>query len=69
MIPKIIHWCWFGGNPVPEDVQNYVATWEKCCSDWDIIRWDESNFDVTQNTYCREAYEQKKWHLSRTMHD
>ena len=61
MIPKIIHWCWFGGNTVPEDVQNYVATWEKCCPDWDIIRWDESNFDVTQNAYCREAYEQKKW--------
>lgn len=61
MIPKIIHWCWFGGSPVPIDVQEYVDTWRKFCPDWKIIRWDESNFDVKQNAYCREAYEQKKW--------
>jgi len=61
MIPKIIHYCWFGGNPLPDDVKQYIVTWRKFCSDYEIIEWNESNFDVTQNEYCKEAYEAKKW--------
>ena len=61
MIPKIIHYIWFGGNPLPEDAQNCIASWEKHCPDYEIIRWDESNFDVTSNEYVKEAYDAKKW--------
>lgn len=61
MIPKIIHFCWFGGNPLSELAEKCIESWKKYCPDYEIIRWDESNFDVNQNTYCREAYEAKKW--------
>ena len=61
MIPKIIHYCWFGGNPLPEDAKRYIATWKKYCPDYEIREWNEHNFDVTQNTYCYEAYKAKKW--------
>lgn len=61
MIPKIIHWCWFGGNPIPDDVKRYLASWQRYCPDYRIICWNEENFDVTQNAYCQEAYEAKKW--------
>lgn len=61
MIPKKIHYCWFGGNTLPESVKNYIKTWKKYCQDYEIIEWNESNFDVNQNQYCKEAYEAKKW--------
>lgn len=61
MIPKKIHYCWFGGNPLSEEVKRYIASWKKYCPDYEIIEWNESNFDVTENAYCREAYEAKKW--------
>ena len=61
MIPKVIHYCWFGGNPLPEDVKKNIASWKKYCPDYEIQEWNESNFDVNENTYCHEAYEAKKW--------
>ncbi|MFC3927404.1 glycosyltransferase family 32 protein [Streptococcus caprae] len=61
MIPKVIHYCWFGGNPIPENYLQYMESWKKYCPDYDIKRWDESNFDFTINDYCREAYEAKQW--------
>lgn len=61
MIPKTIHYCWFGGNPLPKSAQKCVASWKKYCSDYEIKRWDESNFDININTYVREAYESKKF--------
>lgn len=61
MIPKIIHYCWFGGNPLPDDVKKYITTWRKYCPDYEIRQWDESNFDVTENQYCDEAYKAKRW--------
>lgn len=61
MIPKKIHYCWFGGKELPEDVKKYIETWKKYCPDYEIIEWNENNFDVTQNQYCKEAYEAKKW--------
>ena len=51
MIPKKIHYCWFGGNPLPEDVKRYIESWKKYCPDYDLIRWDESNYDVHKNAY------------------
>ncbi len=61
MIPKVIHYCWFGRNPLPEDAKRNIASWKKYCPDYEIREWNESNFDVNGNTYCREAYEAKKW--------
>ncbi len=61
MIPKIIHYCWFGGNPLPEETKRYIESWKKYCPDYEIKEWNEKNFDVNSNTYVREAYENKKW--------
>lgn len=61
MIPKIIHYCWFGGNPLPELAQKCIESWKKFCPDYEIREWNESNFDLTQNTYAAEAYAAKKW--------
>lgn len=61
MIPKIIHYCWFGGKEKPDEVQKYIASWKTYCPDYEIKEWNESNFDIHENDYCREAYEAKKW--------
>lgn len=61
IIPKKIHYCWFGGGELPDEYKKYIESWRKCCPDYEIIRWDESNYDVTKNRYMRQAYENKKW--------
>lgn len=61
MIPKIIHYCWFGGSSKPEIVKKCISSWHKYCPDWEIIEWNESNYDVTAHDYTKEAYEAKKW--------
>lgn len=58
---KIIHYFWFGGNPLPAKVQRCMESWEKFFPDFEIKRWDESNFDIKANLYIRQAYEAKKW--------
>lgn len=61
MIPKIIHYCWFGGNPLPELAQHCINSWQKFCPDYVIMRWDESNFDFEKYPYAKEAFQAKKW--------
>lgn len=61
MIPKIIHYCWFGGKKLPLEVKKCIASWKKMCPDYEIKRWDESNFDVGQHPFIKAAYEAKKW--------
>ena len=62
MIPKIIHYCWFGGNPLPKLAQKCIKSWKKYCPDYEIIEWNESNFDISSAPlYVRQAYELKKW--------
>ncbi|WP_283786882.1 glycosyltransferase family 32 protein [Bermanella sp. WJH001] len=61
MIPKNIHYCWFGGNPLPENLKYYIETWKKFCPDYEIKEWNESTFDVNSNEFTKTAYEQKKW--------
>lgn len=60
-IPKVIHYCWFGKKPLPRKVEKCIASWKRYCPDYEIIQWDETNFDVGQNRYIREAYESEKW--------
>lgn len=60
-IPKKIHYCWFGGNPLPKSAVKCINSWKKYCPNYEIIEWNESNFDVNCNEYCRVMSEQKKW--------
>lgn len=61
MIPKKIHYCWFGRNPLPESAQKCIASWRKYLPDYEIIEWNEDNFDVNTIPYTRQAYEAKKY--------
>ncbi|WP_278627391.1 glycosyltransferase family 32 protein [Thomasclavelia cocleata] len=61
MIPKKIHYCWFGGTSQPESVRKCIENWKKVCPDYEIICWDESNYDINSNTYIKQAYEAQKW--------
>lgn len=62
MIPKIIHYCWFGGNPLPKLAKKCIKSWKKYCKDYEIIEWNENNFDIdSAPLYVRQAYEAKKW--------
>ncbi len=60
-IPKIIHYCWFGGNPIPTKVLKCIESWKKFCPDYEIIKWTEDNYDVNKNEYMKNAYHEKKW--------
>ena len=60
-IPKIIHYCWFGGSELPELAKKCIESWEKYCPDYKIMRWDESNFDFDSNKFAKDAYKSKKW--------
>lgn len=62
MIPKIIHYCWFGHNPKPKLALKCMKSWKKYCPDYEIIEWNEDNFDISScPLYVRQAYEAKKW--------
>jgi len=62
MIPRVIHYCWFGGNPLPKLAKKCIKSWKKYCPDYEIIRWDEDSFDISAAPlYVRQAYEAKKW--------
>ena len=61
MIPKIIHYCWFGGKPLPEDALKCIESWRKFCPDYRIVEWNESNTDLESCDYVKEAYQAKKW--------
>lgn len=61
MIPKIIHYCWFGGNPLPESAKKCIASWRKFLPGYEIKEWNESNFDVNSIKYTREAFKLKKY--------
>ena len=61
MIPKTIHYCWFGGNPLPKLAVKCIDSWKKYCPDYEIIEWNENNFDLNMCPYIKEAYENRKW--------
>jgi hypothetical protein len=61
MIPKILHYCWFGRNPYTPLVQKCMASWKEHLPEYELIEWNEDNFDINCNLYIKEAYEAKKW--------
>ena len=60
-IPKIIHYCWFGGGPISAESQKCMESWKKYCPDYKIMAWNEQNFDISTNRYAQQAYEAKKY--------
>ena len=61
MISKKIHFCWFGRNPKSPLIEKCIASWKKHLSEYEVIEWNEDNFDIQSNRYVKEAYEAKKW--------
>ena len=60
-IPRIIHYCWFGRSEKPEIVKKCIQSWKNILTDYEIIEWNEDNFDINSNKYVKEAYENKKY--------
>ena len=61
MIPKKIHYCWFGGNSLSSEVRECIASWRQFCPDYEIIEWNEKNFDVDCIRYTADAYRDRRW--------
>lgn len=61
MIPKKIHYCWFGKGEMPELTKKCINSWKKYLPDYELILWSEDNFDINSNQYVKEAYEAKKY--------
>ena len=61
MIPKTIHYCWFGNKDKPAIIKKCLNSWKKILSEYEIIEWNEKNYDVLKNKFCTQAYEQKKF--------
>lgn len=61
MIPRKIHYCWFGRGEKPKMAQKCIASWKKYCPDYEIIEWNEENFNLDYNGYTRYCYDNKRW--------
>lgn len=61
MIPKVINYIWFGNRPLSSDVERCIDSWRRFFPDFEIVRWDESNFDLDCCNYFKQAYKAKKW--------
>ena len=61
MIPKTIHYCWFGRGEKPKLAQKCIASWQKLLPDYELIEWNEDNYDVNATPYTRYCYENRKW--------
>ena len=61
MIPKVIHYCWFGNNKKPDLIEKCIESWKKYCPDYEIKEWNEDNFDINSLSYVKQAYMDKKY--------
>ncbi len=61
LIPKTLHYCWFGGSPLPPVMKKCVESWKAVCPDYEIVEWNEDNYDVKRNRFVREAHQAGKW--------
>lgn len=61
IIPKKIHYCWFSGRPMPLFLQECIQSWRDCCPDYEIIEWNEKNYDVADIPYAEEAYKNRSY--------
>lgn len=60
-IPKVLHYCWFGETPKPHGVLKCIESWRRACPDYEIIEWNEHNFDIHLIPYTTQAHQQGKW--------
>ena len=61
-IPKVIHYCWFGGKPKPKLAEKCLKSWKKYCPDYEIVEWNEGNFDLsTAPHYVQQAMAAGRW--------
>ncbi|MCM1136319.1 MAG: hypothetical protein NC400_12190 [Clostridium sp.] len=60
-IPKIIHYCWFGGKELPDSYKKNIGSWREHCPNYEIIEWNESNYDFSKNQFLNQAYMKKCW--------
>lgn len=60
-IPKVIHYCWFGRKEKPLRYKKWMESWKYYCPDYEIVEWNENNYDVHKNKYVSQAYEMQKW--------
>lgn len=61
MIPKTIHYCWFGMREKSKKINKCMQSWKKYCPDYEIIEWNESNIDIHENAYMEKCYQEKKY--------
>ena len=61
MISKKIHYVWFGRGEKNERIKHCIESWKKYLPDYEIIEWNEDNFDINLNDFTKQAYESKKW--------
>ena len=61
MIPKIIHYCWFGRSPLPKKAKKCIESWRQYLPDYEIREWNEDNFNVNLIRYTAEAYRLNKF--------
>lgn len=61
MIPKVIHYCWFGGGEQSPKMRKCIESWSKFCPDYEIVEWNETNYDVRKNAYLACCCDNKKW--------
>lgn len=59
-VPKVLHYCWFSGEAIPDNYIYYLKTWQEKCPDYEIKQWDSNNFEI-DNVFAKEAYLSKKW--------
>ena len=60
-IPHIIHYCWFGKNKKGKEIENYISTWKKYFPDFEIVEWNETNFDINKYSFAQQAYAKGKY--------
>jgi hypothetical protein len=61
VIPKTIHYAWFGGADIPEKNRRCIESWKKFCPDYEIVKWSEDNYDIAKNQFMLDAHKAKKW--------
>ena len=61
MIPKVINYCWFGKKDKPKEVIKCINSWKKLCPEYEIVEWNESNYDLEKNDYVKYTYNNEKW--------
>lgn len=61
MIPKTIHYCWFGKNPKSDEILDCIESWKNTCPDFEIKEWNEDNFPIGDFPFAKQMYGEKKW--------